>query len=115
MKLTPEVLEEIQNQYPKVMCLEVDGDDYVFRYPGRDEVVAMQKLHIKEKEKLNKGITKVLDETQLLNLVHGLCVFPEAEVYQAALEIDGFLGELLAGNVVSTYFNRNRVTQKDKE
>jgi len=114
MKLTPEVLEEIQNQYPKVMCIEVDGDDYVFRYPGRDELLAMRKIYLKEEEKLNKGITKVLDETPMFNIVNSLCVFPDAEVYQAALEIDGLLMELLAGNVVSTYFNR-KAKQKDNQ
>lgn len=113
MKLTPEVLEEIQNQYPKVMCLEVDGDDYVFRYPGRDEVVTMRKFYSKEVEKVNKGMTKVPDETHILNLVNSLCVFPDAEIYQAALEIDGLLGELLARNVFEYYFNRT-ATQKDK-
>ena len=113
MKLTPEVLEEIQNQYPKVIHLEVDGDDYVFRYPTKMEAKNIRNLAEKA-EKLTVGKAKGVDEESFLNIVNSLCVFPDAEVYQAALEIDGFLGELLAANVLNIYFNR-KAKQKDNE
>jgi len=105
MKLTPEVLEEIQNQYPKVMVLEFDEDDYVFRYPTKMEVKNLRKLSEKA-DKVQIGKPKEVDEEVLLNLVSGLCVFPEADVYQAALEIDGFLSEILTANVLKIYFGR---------
>lgn len=80
MKLTPEVLEEIQNQYPKVMCLEVDGDDYVFRYPTKMEAKNIRKL-VEKTDKVTVGKAKEVDEESFLNLVNSLCVFPEAEIY----------------------------------
>jgi len=107
MKLTPEVLEEIKSQYPKVMVLEFDEDDYVFRYMSSMEYKNYRKI-MEKSQKLDKvGKSIEIEEDEMRKLIHGLCVFPEADVYQAALEIDGYIHEILPLNYIYHYFKRH--------
>lgn len=106
MKLTPEVLEEIKSQYPKVMVLEFDEDDYVFRYMSSMEYKNYRKV-LEKSQKLNKlGKSTETEEDEIKKLVLALCVFPDNDVLQAAIEIDGFVSEILAANYLMNYLSR---------
>lgn len=90
LKITQEELTELETGHTKCYVFEYEEDrDFVFR--------KMNKMEFKNFRKISdsKTISEEKKEEQIIDLVMGLCIWPEKEVVKEYCELDGMCETVL--------------------